>query len=271
MGYEIYLDSLFLQEVSINFYVLMLCRNCIVFRGQYKRMIMAAVFAGGFQTGLFILPFPDNRILFYGLLWGLYAVDAFITIRIAFGKSTVKVYIKLAGIYMAMLLVIGGIFMGILPQLSLYKKSDGKVIIFLIAGSGVYMLLWYVFKEKRQKYFCGRCRIVHKGKSLEGNYFMDSGNGLVESLSGKPVLLADATWLFATFEKEKLLFRPVVYKSVGKEKGILYAYGMDELVICDGKKEYTYEKVWVGVCTEDIFLKKDYQIILPPFYGVRNE
>ncbi len=271
MSYEIYLDSLFLQEVVINFYVLMICRNCMICRGKYKRLIMAAVIAGMFQTVLFLLPMPDNRILFISLLWGLYTINAILTIRIAFGKNNTKIYIKYAGVYMVLLLSIGGIFMGILPQMALYKKSDGKIIIFLIAGAVVYALFWYAFKEKRQKYFCGKLRLLHKGKILEGHYFMDSGNGLVESLSGKPVLLADASWLFAAFEKDELLLRPVVYKSVGKKKGILYAYGLDELVICGEKEEYTYEKVWVGVCTEDIFSGKDYQIILPPFYGVRDE
>lgn len=271
MGYEIYLDGLFLQEVIISFYVLMLCRNCIVFRGKYKRLISASVFAAGFQTILFLLPMPDNKILFYILLWGLYIADAAITIRIAFGKNHRKPFIKIVGIYMVMLLMVGGIFMGILPKISLYKKSDMKVIVFLMAGAVVYVLLWYAFKQKRQNYFYGKLRLVHEGKTLEGNYFMDSGNGLVESLSGKPVLLTDAAWLFKAFQKDNLFFRPVIYKSVGKNKGVLYAYCLDELVICDVKKEYTYEKVWVGVCTEDIFFGKDYQIILPPFYGVRDD
>ena len=271
MGYEIYLDSLFLQETIINFYVLLICRNCIFCRGRYRRLIMAAGFAGVFQTSLFMVPMPDNKILFYVLLWGLYTVAAVITILLAFGKMPAKVYIKHICSYMIILLSMGGIFMGILPRLPVYKNSDRKIIFFLIAGMFVYIFLWYVFKEKRQKHFCGKLKLVHEEKSLAGNYFMDSGNGLVESLSGKPVLLAKASWLFATFEKEELFSRPVIYKSVGKRKGILYAYGLDKLVISGEKREYTYEKVWVGICAEDIFSGKDYQIILPPLYGVRDE
>ena len=161
--------------------------------------------------------------------------------------------------------------MGILPRFSFYGNSQGKVIIFLIAGMVVYIFLQYLFREKSKKMFYGRLSLRHKGICLEGKYFMDSGNGLVESLSNKPVLLAGAGWFFEKFPKQELMSRPVIYKSVGKSKGLLDAYCVEELIIYEGQKTYTYEKVWVGLCTEDIFSGKDYQIILPPFYGVKGE
>ena len=39
------------------------------------------------------------------------------------------------------------------------------------------------------------------------------------------------------------------------------------LGLSDDTETYTYEKVWIGVCTEELFLGRDYQIIIPPFYG----
>lgn len=161
--------------------------------------------------------------------------------------------------------------MGILPGFPIYKHSEVKVIIFLIVGAGVYLLVWKIFKDKRNETYKGQLQFKHQGKLLLGTYFMDSGNGLRESVSKKPVLLADAKWFFGAFSKENLFTRPIVYKSVGKEKGILYAYCVDELIILEKEKTYTYEKVWVGVCREDIFTGKDYQIILPPEYGVHNQ
>ncbi len=271
MQYRIYLDSLFIQEVILNFYVLMLCRICLISTATRKRLILASVFAGGYQVLLFLLPLPGQIVLFYIVLLGIYMLGSFVTIRIAFGKSNCVVYIKRISVYMVFTLVIGGIFLGILPRFSFYNHSKVKVIIFLIAGAGVYVMLWKIFREKRQNMYYGQIRIMHNKEALEGVYFMDSGNGLVESISKKPVLLADSKWLFEKFAKEELLTRPVVYKSVGKQKGILYAYCMDEIIIYDAKEAYTYEKVWIGVCREDIFAGKDYQMILPPFYGAHKE
>lgn len=167
--------------------------------------------------------------------------------------------------------MIGGIFQGILPRISFYNDSKVKIISFLIAGGAVYFFLWKVYEEKRNNMYYGKLKIEHKGISLEGNYFLDSGNKLVESISGKPVLVTSAKWLFGPLSPEMLFFRPVVYKSVGKEKGVLDAYCVDLVVIYGKERTYKYEKVWVGICREELFSGKDYQIILPPLYGVQGE
>ncbi|MBQ8038954.1 MAG: sigma-E processing peptidase SpoIIGA [Lachnospiraceae bacterium] len=271
MQYQIYLDSLFIQEVVINFYVLMLCKLCLINTTTWKRMIFASIFAGGFQVGVLLLPFPNNIVMFYVMLFCLYIIGGFITIRIAFGTGKWKVYIKRITIYLFFTLIIGGLFLGILPRFAFYNHSQIKFMIFLVTGAGAYTIFGKIFWEKRQNMFYGRLKLIHCGKALEGRYFMDSGNSLVESISKKPVLIADAGWLFECFSKEKLFVRPVIYKSVGKSKGILYAYCMDELVIYGKNEAYTYEKVWVGVCREDVFTDKNYQIILPPIYGVHRE
>ena len=271
MYYQIYLDSLLIQEVIINFYVLELCKICLMSSVTHKRLILTSLVAGSLQTLLFLLTFPTNLFWFYMVLISWYVMAGFITVRIGFGKNPVRIYIKQMSIYMIFMLIIGGMIMGILPRFSFYKNSKVKLIFFLMVGAGVYILVWKVFKEKRSRDYNGQLQFSHRGKSLEGSYFMDSGNGLRESLSGKPVLLADDKWFFGTYSKESFFCRPVVYKSVGKEKGILYAYCLDELVILGKDKTYIYEKVWVGVCREDIFADKDYQIILPPEYGVHNE
>lgn len=271
MHYQIYLDSLFIQEVIVNFYVLKLCRICLMSTATHKRLILASFFAGVFQTVLFLIPFPENIILFYIVLLSLYMLGSLVTVTIAFGKGDLMVYIKRSVLYMTFLLVMGGIFMGLLPRFSFYNRSEVKAVVFFLSGAAVYVLVWKVFQDKRRDMYCGQFQLGHNGVFVKGKYFMDSGNGLVESISQKPVLLANAEWLFENYPKEELFCRPVLYKSVGKQKGILYAYCMDELVIYGKTKAYTYEKVWVGVCKEDIFANRDYQIILPPFYGVHKE
>ncbi len=271
MHYQIYLDSLFIQEVIVNFYVLMLCKICLMSTATHKRLFFASVFAGSFQVILFLIPFPENIVLFYIELFCLYAAGSLATVTIAFGKNNLRVCIKRSTIYMVFLLAIGGIFMGILPRFAFYNRSEVKGIVFLIGGGVLYALFWKIFKDKRQEIFYGRFKLGHNEICVEGRYFLDSGNGLMESISKKPVVLADAYWLFQHYKKEELFCRPVLYKSVGKQKGILYAYCLDELVIYGKTRAYTYEKVWVGVCREDIFKEKDYQIILPPFYGIHNE
>ena len=267
MYYQLHLDIFLIQEFVMNIYVLLLCKICFISTVGFRRIVCGAVFLAFYQTLLLVIPYPSQLFLFYGMLWSLNVIGACLGIRLCFGKIGIKVYIKRVSTYMILVLVTGGIFMGILPRFVLFRNSAVKLFLFIVTGAFSYGLLKRLFLEKRKTNYYGKVQIRHKGVVLEGQYFMDSGNSLVESISKKPVLLACEKWLFEEIRKEELFFRPVVYKSVGSKKGILYAYCMDELIIHGKKGAYTYEKVWVGVCREDLFSGRNYQIILPPFYG----
>lgn len=267
MHYRVYIDSFFIQELVINFYVLLLCKVCFISTKKYKNLVLAALFLATYQTAILFIDFPEKQILFYGLLWILNVVGAYVGIRICFGKSSGLVYIKRIVVYMLFLIMVGGIMLGLLPRFESFKKSSVKIFFFLVVGALIYAWLKWLLIEKRKGSYYGKLKLQHKGNVLEGQYFMDSGNLLVESISKKPVLLADEKWLFQNISKEGLFCRPIVYRSVGKKKGLLYAYCVDELIIYGKKESYTYEKVWIGVCTEELFLQRDYQIILPQFYG----
>ena len=267
MQYQVYLDSFFVQEFAINFYVLLLCKICFISTAKYRKIVLASLFLASYQTVTLLIDFPTQIILFYGVLWWWNVLGAYLGVRICFGKSKVMVYIKQIAVYMMFLFIVGGAMLGLLPRFDIFKKSSVKVVFFLISGALIYVGLKWLLKEKRKGSYYGKLKIQHEGSVLEGQYFMDSGNSLVESISKKPVLLTNEKWLFQKLERERLFCRPIVYKSVGKKKGILYAYCVDELIIYGKKETYTYEKVWIGVCTEELFLGRDYQIIIPPFYG----
>lgn len=267
MYYQLYIDSFFVQEFVINLYVLLLCKVCFISTVRYRRIVLAAIIIATYQTGMLFVTFPKHPILFFVIfsIWNV--TGAYLGVRMCFGKSKAIIYIRRINIYIILLFVIGGIFLGLLPRFELFRKSSVKGIFFIVAGAFIYISLKYFLLEKRKTLYYGNAQILHKDIVLEGQYFMDSGNSLVESISQKPVLLTYEKWLFEKISKDEFFSRPVVYKSVGKQKGILYAYCVDKLIIHGKNGAYTYEKVWVGVCREEMFSGRDYQIILPPFYG----
>lgn len=267
MYYEIYVDSFLIQEVIVNFYVLMLCKLCLMCTATHKRIFFASICAGIYQLVLLFIPFPNNVVLFYISIFLFYAIGSFMTIVIAFGKNKGMVCLKQMIMYFAIMLMVGGIFMGILPRFSFYNRSKVKPLIFLIFGGILYGVLFFIFSKKRQNTYYGKLKLLYQDICLEGQYFVDSGNGIVESISGKPVILADEKWFREILKAQGLMCRPVIYKSVGKSKGILYAYCVDKLVIYGEVKTYTYEKVWVGVCREKLLEDQKCQVILPLFYG----
>ncbi len=270
MHYQIYLDSFLIQEWIINFYVLELCNMCLMCTATHKRLLMASFLAGIYQTILLFFPFPRNDILFYIMIFLLYFIGSLMTTWIAFKKAKFIAQIKRVGMHFTFLLIIGGIFTGILLRFTAYKQSQAKIIIFAVLGAIVYVLLWLILKRRRQSTYYGRMTLFHRDINLEGIYFMDSGNGLIESISKKPVMLADEKWFEPILKTEGLMCRPVIYKSVGKSKGVLYAYCVDKLVIYEENFSYKYEKVWVGVCKDKLLENQKCQVILPLFYGMKK-
>lgn len=267
MYYEIYVDSFLLQEIGMNFYVLLLCRLCLMRTATCRRILLAAIVESVFQLFLIFIPYPTNLILFYGMHLTLQIVKSYITIIIAFGKKRLTTTIKYLTVYISVLLMVGGSIVGVLPRFSFFNESKMKSFYLLICGAVIYMLFSYVFQRKRQDTYYGNLELFHKDQKLEGKYFLDSGNGLMESISGKPVLLADEIWLEEFLKQNEFMCRPVFYKSVGKSHGMLYAYCVDKLVIYDEKRSYTYDKVWVGVCEKTLLENQKCQVILPLYYG----
>ena len=135
MHYRVYVDSFFIQEFAINFYVLLLCKICFISTAKYKKIALVALLLATYQTMLLFVNFPQHIVLFYGLLWFFNVVGAYLGVRMCFGKNRTIVYIKRILIYMIFLLLIGGIMLGLLPRFEIFRKSSVKVLFFLIFGA----------------------------------------------------------------------------------------------------------------------------------------
>ncbi len=60
---------------------------------------------------------------------------------------------------------------------------------------------------------------------------IDTGNSLMEPISGKPVCVIDREVYWELYGKEKRPFRVVPYHSIGKGKGYMEAYVLEQLVV----------------------------------------
>ncbi len=270
MNYQVYLDSFLIQEIIINFFVLKLCKMYLLCTATTKRLLLAALFAGIYQVILLFVPFMHNRFLFYLQVLCLYSIGSYWVISIAFPKDTFFVKLKRMSIYLIILFIMGGIITGFLPRCTFYQASRIKPIWLGIFGGCAYLILYIFCRKRIQNTFYGRLKLEHGTVSLEGKYFLDSGNGLIESISGKSVLIAAKEWFGPILEQDTIMQRPVIYKSVGKSRGVMNAYCIDKLVIYEQVHTYTYEKVWVGVCDEALLENERCQVILPLIYGQKE-
>ena len=94
---------------------------------------------------------------------------------------------------------------------------------------------------------------------------IDTGNGLTEPISKKPVaILEENEW-----KKLKIWMKPEKYKiipyhSIGKERGMLEGYEIDALEIKSDAGDKRFDKVIIAIFKGKISQKGSYQMILPP-------
>lgn len=139
----------------------------------------------------------------------------------------------------------------------------------LIAGSGaaVYEFgrLWVMKLYKRNKEVF--CKVSLQGDSevLEIMALVDTGNGLVDPVSGKRVAVLEK----AVFQKMTLAMKPeklkmIPYHSLGKERGILTAYEVEKIEIRKEEEKQIIRNVILAIYEGKLSGKGSYQMILSP-------
>ncbi len=113
------------------------------------------------------------------------------------------------------------------------------------SGAVIFLCLFCVrirkmlFEKIRNEQSIYRAHIVHRGKLVEVNALMDTGNSLTDPISGEVVIVMQKTTMEKLFKEDELRqqpgYRMIPYHSIGKNDGILEAFRLERLEIV-GKK-----------------------------------
>ena len=108
-----------------------------------------------------------------------------------------------------------------------------------------------------------RVRIFLNGKSKEFTAMEDSGNRLVEPVTGKPVSIIAASDV-KEFGSEKAGVLMIPYRAVGTRSGMLPGVIFDRMEIMDSENESVrIDRPVVAISKEPLFFGKDFTMILP--------
>jgi sigma-E processing peptidase SpoIIGA len=112
-------------------------------------------------------------------------------------------------------------------------------------GLGIFVIMYGKKLEKKSLY---KVVLNENGRSLEVKALYDSGNLIVEPVSGKAVSIIEKTsvlddWIKSTPEK----FKIIPYKSVGMEKGVLEGMVIDQLIIQQDDKKVVEDKAVIAL------------------------
>lgn len=265
MYYKLYIDSVFVLQMTCNLYLLSLVGKILKCTATHVRIWMGA--AVGAVMVCIAIAVPVGTI---GIRILVSAVPvSMCMLRTAFrtcrGSKLFHASLVLAGCGF----FLGSIMIWTLNRLRMVLRGQVSFLITLVTGYVSYRILLrliLLMQRRKEEYLrTVEIYIPESQQTIRIQAFIDTGNHLVDPISGAPVNLISnrlAKKLEVVFVPEK--FHAIPYSSVGKDRGVLNAYELPELTIEGQEQVVRRKRVIVAICSTGISEESIYQMILHP-------
>ncbi len=247
MRYELYADSLLLLNFVMNLYLLILVDRSTLRTATGKRLLLGAAFGAVCYFLPFIWSAPPVLKLFTGFLAGTAGM-----LLLAFPVKGFRMLLKLLKHLMLYSLGMGGGMLLLLRVLGRLGIPVDGVLLLMGAGGILFLFLRrFSVGGSRDNGMC-RATLVCGGNRMTVNALLDSGNSLIEPVSGKPVSVVDEKVFRGLWHNETPGYRAIPYHSIGRSHGILQGYLLPELQLeIDGMTRRFFE-TYIAVGAEQI-------------------
>lgn len=291
---EIYIDVLVMENLVINYLILLVTSKFLRVKAKDLRLLLSACIGTVYVLIMLVMPGAGFYFTFFGkLCLSVLMVLAAFSVKTwkTFGKTVLCFYIStflFAGAAFAYLYMSGS---GGFVQNGVYyifQKSNTNLLVFSGILAFVVIRIFYqtLFRKGNDKNDLVSFKIVMEGKTLELKGLVDTGNGLYDPLSHLPVIVCElqaVTELVPAMVAEmvrtsdlsrmELLtghpwfsrIRLVPYSALGTEKGMLLGFKPDAVSVCDPKAQKDAPCAAI-ICLYDKVLSSNqsYHAILSP-------
>lgn len=246
MRYELYADSLFLVNFVMNLYILMLVDRSTLRAALPWRLALAAALGAGSCLLMFLAACPAPVKLFLGAAGALGMIPA------AFPVRGLRNFLKLLEKMLLFSFCMGGALIFLLRGIPLREGALRGVAGILGAGGLFFLFLRRMPCGRGQEDCLCRVTLVRRGRQVQVSALIDSGNCLIEPISGKPVCVVEEEVFRELWGEDERLYRAIPYHSIGKSRGILEGYLLPEMYVeTDGMRKALRE-VYIAVSREKI-------------------
>lgn len=247
MHYEIYVDSLFFINFIMNLYLLILVDRSCLCTATPKRLAAGAAVG----AACFLLPFVGIFPMAFRLAAGVIAGTAGM-LYIAFPIRNLKMFLKLLERLMLYSFGLGGTMLFLIKKLP-FAKEDITGVLGLLGMGGLGFLLFRSMKSgSRSRDGICTATLYRNGEQMTVSALIDSGNSLIEPVSGKPVCVVEREVYDRLWKDEADLFRAIPYHSIGKKRGILRGFLLPKLQLEVDGVEKTFADVYIAVSEGEI-------------------
>lgn len=260
MYYEVYADSLLVLHFFLNLYLLSLVNRLLYRVASRKRLVVGALFGTLCSMLPLFLPIPLRVGWMGGFLLSTWVMCKY-TFRIVERRQLLQVMEKMVLIT----LVLGGILRLVLKYGAGWWNGFPGLLGILLFAPFVYWISCRLLIKKRGQQ-CDCKVILHNDREkVEIKALLDTGNTLVEPISGSPVSVAEPETLEKMLGGERPKgFRMVPFRSVGKQHGLMKAYLVKSLLVEVEGSYKECQNVYVGESKEFFREGSRYQMILNP-------
>ena len=257
--YEIYIDTYFLFNFWMNLWVLFLCRFWVHSKVKNRRVIVAAFLASLGEVIILCIPMGSGSVK---LVLGFGGITAFIVAWL-FRPGSLKSYQRLLIYSYLSALILGSVF---LVMENILGKRKASLKVWMILAVCLFIFVKNIYRRISGKSdFSEVVLVFSKEERCLLRALIDSGNGLIEPISGQPVCLVEerAIAQYKKYLREEKL-RIVPYHSVGNANGLLKAYFIEGMEIEQQGEKVIIENVLLAITNEVISVNERYQMILHP-------
>lgn len=268
----VYADVLIVVNIIVNYFLLRAAAAIISFDFKTVRFLAASALGGAFSLIIFVEEL--SPVLLTGVKFAFMLV---MTVT-AFGFVSLKRFVKCCAAFFAANLAFAGLMLAgctfIFPNSVIYKNSvvyfDMDILTLTVAAVASYAVLSGISRAVRNRtppQSVYKIRISKDGQAVEGKALFDTGNSLCDSFSGRPVVIAERSFIEALAPKGTAFeptamhgFRLIPYTSLGGS-GALPAFPADSIEITERSGVRKIENIYIAV-TEKKIIHGGYAVLI---------
>lgn len=246
MHYELYVDSLFIINFVMNLYLLILVDRSTIRTASPGRLAAgAAVGAAGY-----LLPFFWTASGILKLVAGI-CVGTAGMLCVTFPVRSLRMFLKLLERLLLYSFGMGGILLFLIRSLKPAREVLTGALGILGAGGIAFLILRRFRFGLKTKDLC-TATLCRNGIRVKAVGLMDSGNSLMEPISGKPVCVVGKSLFERLWGEDTGGFRVIPYHSIGKKRGIMRGYLLPELELDTEGMRLKFKDVYIAVSDEEV-------------------
>ena len=234
----------------MNLYLLILVNRSTYNTASVRRLLCGA--AVGAVVWLF--PLLDWGPVVLRVLLSV-LVSTWLTMHIVFRVVSLRGALRVLEKLLWYSFTLGGGVLFLQGRFLVFKENVVGIFGVMGAGGLVFLLVGKVKEHRKENVRCPVTLVSRQDgvkKTITTCGLIDSGNSLIEPISGKPVSVIDRKIFADLWEEVPLMGRAVPYRSISQKRGILQAYMVAEIYLEPEGMILKCKDVYVAVSPEDI-------------------